>query len=86
MGQELALVARPETVQHSMAVVHHGTRCRLAIRQGPAERFRPDLYVLPDDDVGPGLRRRVAALQPAYSGSASRLGLGMAHCNTRPAA
>jgi len=48
--------------------IYHGTRCRLAVRQGPAERFRPELYVLPDDDVGPALRRRIAALQPSYPG------------------
>lgn len=45
-----------------------GTRCRLAVRQGPTERFRPELYVLPDDDVGPALGRRIAALQPSYPG------------------
>ena len=28
--------------------LYRGTRCRLAVRQGPAERFRPELYVLPD--------------------------------------
>jgi len=48
--------------------VYHGTRCRLAVRRGPAERFRPELYVLPKDDVGPALRRRIAALQHSYPG------------------
>ena len=38
------------------------------MRRGPAERFRPELYVLPKDDVGPALRRRIAALQHSYPG------------------
>jgi hypothetical protein len=53
---------------------HHalycGTSCRLAVRQGPAERFRPELYVLPDRDIGTALQRRVTALQPSYPGIA----------------
>jgi hypothetical protein len=48
--------------------LYRGTRCRLVVRQGPAERFRPELYVLPDDDVGAALQRRIAALQPSYPG------------------
>jgi hypothetical protein len=48
--------------------IYRGTRCRLAVRQGPAERFRPELYVLADHDIGPALRRRLAALQPGYPG------------------
>jgi hypothetical protein len=40
------------------------------VRQGPAERFQPKLYVLPDDEIGTALQRRIAALQPAYPGIA----------------
>jgi len=54
--------------------IHHalyrGTRCRLAVRQGAAERFRPELYVLPDDDIGVALQQRIAASQPSYPGIA----------------
>jgi hypothetical protein len=50
--------------------LYRGTRCRLAVRQGPAERFRPELYVLPDEDIGAALQRRVVALQPSYPGIA----------------
>jgi Putative oxidoreductase C terminal domain len=50
--------------------LYRGTGCRLAVRQGPAERFRPELYVLPDGDVSPALRRCVAALQPSFPGIA----------------
>jgi hypothetical protein len=53
--------------QHAL---YRGTKCRLAIRQGPAERFRPELYVVPDDDIAAALRRRIAALQPGYPGLA----------------
>jgi hypothetical protein len=50
--------------------LYRGTRCRLAVRQGPAERFRPELYVLPDEDIGAALQRRIVALQPSYPGIA----------------
>ena len=41
------------------------------MRQGPAERFRPELYVLPDSDIGAALQRRIAALQANYPGIAA---------------
>jgi Putative oxidoreductase C terminal domain len=50
--------------------LYRGTRCRLAVRQGAAERFRPELYVLPDDDIGAALQQRIAASQPSYPGIA----------------
>ena len=43
--------------------LYRGTRCRLALRQGPAERFRPELYVVPEEDIGTALQRRLAASQ-----------------------
>jgi len=48
--------------------LYRGTRCRLAVRQGPAERFRPVLYVVPNEDIGAAMQRRIAALQPSYRG------------------
>ena len=50
--------------------LYRGTRCRLAVRQGPAERFRPELHVPPDEDIGAALQQRIAALQPSYPGIA----------------
>jgi hypothetical protein len=50
--------------------LYRGKNCRLAVRQGPAERFRQELYVLPDSDIGAALQRRIAALQPSYPGIA----------------
>jgi hypothetical protein len=50
--------------------LYRGTRCRLAVRQGPAERFRLELYVLPDEDIGAALQRRIVALQPSHPGIA----------------
>ena len=50
--------------------LYRGTRCRLAVRQGAAERFRPELCVLPDDDIGAALQQRIAASQPSYPGIA----------------
>ena len=48
--------------------LYRGTRCRLELRQGPAENFRPVLYVTSDADIAAPLQRRIAALQPVYPG------------------
>jgi Putative oxidoreductase C terminal domain len=48
--------------------LYRGTSCHLAVRQGPAERLRPELYVVPDGDIGAALQRRITALQPSYPG------------------
>ena len=67
--------------------LYRGTRCRLAVRQGPAEGFRPELYVLPDSDIGAALQRRIAALQARLSRDCRRgSGVGMADRDTRCAA
>jgi len=50
--------------------LYRGTRCRFAVRQGPAERFRPELYVLPEDDIETALQGRIAVLQASYPGIA----------------
>ena len=50
--------------------LYRGTRCRLAVRQGPADRFRPELYVLPDGNIGAALQRRIAGLQSSHPGIA----------------
>jgi len=50
--------------------LYRGTRCRLAVRQGPAERFRPELYVLPDENIGAALQRRITELQSSHPGIA----------------
>jgi len=50
--------------------LYRGTRCRLAVRQGPAERFRPELYVLPDENISAALRRRITELQSSHLGIA----------------
>jgi hypothetical protein len=55
--------------------LYRGTRCDLELRQGPAENFRPELYVTSDADIAAPLQRRIAALQSAYPGvSAEKLG------------
>ena len=48
--------------------LYRGTRCRLAVRQGSAERFRPELYVVPDENIAAALRRRITALQTSFPG------------------
>ena len=50
--------------------LYRGTRCRLAVRQGPAEGFRPELYVLPDENIDAALQRRITELQSNYPGIA----------------
>jgi predicted dehydrogenase len=55
--------------------LYRGTRCRLEIRQGPKQHYRPELYVVPLDGMPPGetggaLERRITALQPLYPGIA----------------
>jgi predicted dehydrogenase len=49
-----------------------GSRSRIEVRQGPEERFRPEVYVIsePGNDVRSVVKRRVAALQTAYPGLA----------------
>ena len=51
--------------------LYRGTRCRLELRQGPAENFRPELYVVSAGDIAQPLQRRIAALQPSYPGIAA---------------
>ena len=51
--------------------LYRGTRCRLAVRQNPAERFRPELYVLPDENIDAALQRRITELQSSHPGIAT---------------
>jgi predicted dehydrogenase len=45
-----------------------GTRARIELRHGPAEGWRPQLYVVPQVDIAVALERRVAALAADHSG------------------
>ena len=45
-----------------------GSRARLEIKQGAAENWRPELYIVPLADIGAALERRIAALQDAHPG------------------
>jgi hypothetical protein len=47
---------------------YRGSRAQLELRQGPAERYRPELYVVPIADIATALERRIVALQTAYPG------------------
>lgn len=47
---------------------YRGSRARLELRQGTAEGYRPELYVVPVTDIAASLEQRVAALQTAYPG------------------
>ena len=53
--------------------IYRGSRSRLELRQGAAEAYRPELYVVAMDGVPPGeigaaLERRTTASQAAYPG------------------
>jgi predicted dehydrogenase len=48
-----------------------GTRARIELRHGPAEGWRPQLYVVPLGDIGAALERRIMAL------AETRPGLGL---------
>jgi predicted dehydrogenase len=54
---------------------YRGTRARVEVRQGPADQFRPELYVIPASPesraaVMTAVRAKLAALQPDYPGVA----------------
>jgi len=53
---------------------YRGTKARVEVRQGAADRFRPELYVIPSADARPAVlaavTSRVAALQATYPGVA----------------
>jgi len=57
-----------------------GTRARVEIRQGNAERYVPELYVAPQSaDVLSAVRKKVEALQARYPGLAIEESGGEAH-------
>ncbi|MFZ2005924.1 MAG: putative oxidoreductase C-terminal domain-containing protein [Stellaceae bacterium] len=49
-----------------------GTRARIELRHGPAEGWKPQLYVVPGDntgaEIGAALERRIAALAETHAG------------------
>lgn len=45
-----------------------GSGAVLEVRQGRAERWRPELYVKPVGDVGAALERRISVLRESYPG------------------
>jgi len=47
---------------------YRGSRAQLQLRQGAAEEYRSELYVVPVADVAAALERCIAALQTAYPG------------------
>src|SRR5262249_59862200 len=42
--------------------LYRGTRCWFAVRQAPAQGCRPELYILPDENIGAALQRRITEL------------------------
>lgn len=52
------------------SATYRGTRARLELRQGSAEAYRPQLYVVPETEIAAALERRIAALQAELPGIA----------------
>ena len=59
--------------------VYRGSRARIELRQGPAQGWRPELFVVPQADIGAALQRRIAALAPAHPGLAAERSGGEWH-------
>src|SRR5262249_10472530 len=68
-GGALGLAAEHGDDTHH--ALYRGTCCHLELRQGPAENFRPELYVMPDADIAEPLQRRIAALHSVFPGVAA---------------
>ena len=47
---------------------YRGSRARLELRQGAAEGYRSELYIVPVADIATAVERRIAALQTTYPG------------------
>ena len=47
---------------------YRGSRARLELRQGAAEGYRSELYIVPVADIATAIERRIAALQTTYPG------------------
>lgn len=71
-GVHVALEAQwnweAEAGDDTHTAVYRGSLARLELRQGAAEDYRPELYVVPAADVSGALERRIAALQTVYPG------------------
>lgn len=62
----------PEGAGDTHLAVYRGTRSRVEVRQGAAERYRPEVYVAPEQGakakVGAALRNRLAAAAGTWPG------------------
>ncbi|HXW08450.1 MAG TPA: putative oxidoreductase C-terminal domain-containing protein [Vicinamibacterales bacterium] len=66
----------PEGAGDTHFAVYRGTRARIEVRQGKADKYRPELYVVPVDTgsraaILKALQARVAALQSEFPGIAA---------------
>ena len=50
------------------AAWYRGSLARLELRQGAAENYRPQLYIVPEADIGAALDRRIAHEQAEFPG------------------
>jgi predicted dehydrogenase len=50
------------------AATYQGSRAHIELRQGAAQQYRPELYVVPEADIAAALERRIAALRDNHPG------------------
>jgi hypothetical protein len=71
-GVQVAIETRwhwlAEAGDDTQTACYRGNLARLELRQGAAERYRAELYVVPLGDIAAALERRIAALQTAFPG------------------
>jgi predicted dehydrogenase len=71
-GVQVAIETRwhwlAEAGDDTQTACYRGSLARLELRQGAAEQYRAELYVVPLAEISAPLERRIAALQPAYPG------------------
>ena len=71
-GVHVALETRwnwePDAGDDTHTACYRGSRGKFELRQGPAEEYRSELYVVPVADIAAPLERRIAALQSGYPG------------------
>jgi predicted dehydrogenase len=73
--------AAPPGAGDSYEAVYRGSRARVEIRQGKAEKFVPEVYVVPNNraaaaEVAAAVGRRLAGLQHAWPGAGMEEGNG----------
>jgi predicted dehydrogenase len=68
VGLECRWDWQTEAGDDTHSACYRGTRARLELRQGSAEGYRAQLYVVPEAEIAAALERRIAALRAELTG------------------